>query len=143
MNSVLTPPRRGSAQLAGVAVIVIGFALVLGGVLVAARLTNDEPALVRRLTVENPTPYFVNVEVSGAERDSWIELGSFGRERSRTVEELVDQGRQWVFRFSYAGVEGGELVVSRDRLVGDGWRITVPPEVTERLRAAGLAESAS
>ena len=83
------------------------------------------------------------MEVSGAERDSWIELGSFGRERSRTVEELVDQGRQWVFRFSYAGVEGGELVVSRDRLVGDGWRITVPPEVTERLRAAGLAESAS
>ncbi len=143
MNPVLTPPRPRSPRPASVAVVLVGVAVTVAAVLVAARLTTDESTLVRRLTVENPTPYLLNVEVSGADRGSWVDLGSFGKQSSRTVEEVVDQGRQWVFRFSYGGVEGGELVVGRDQLVRDGWRITVPAEVTERLRAAGLPESAS
>ncbi len=92
--------------------------------------------------MQNPAPYTINVEVTGAERDGWLDIGSFRRERNRTVEELADQGRQWVFRFSYGGVEGGELVLSRDQLARDGWKVSVPPEVTEQLRRAGLSESA-
>jgi hypothetical protein len=59
------------------------------------------------------------------------------------VEEVADQGREWVFRFSYGGVDAGELVLSRDRLARDGWNITVPSAVAERLRDAGVQESAS
>ncbi len=143
MNSVLTPSRPRSAQLARVAVVLIGFAVEFGVAFPLARLALDEPRAFRRLTVENPTAYLINVDVTGAERDGWLDVGSFRRERTRTVEELTDQGPHWVFRFSYGGVQGGELTVTRDQLVRDGWRVGVPPDVTQRLRDAGLHESAS
>lgn len=142
MNAVMTPPRPRSAQLTGVAIVLISFAVTVGVAFPVARLGVGEPTSFRQLTVHNPTPYMVNVDVTGAKRDGWLEVGSFRRESQPTVEELADQGRQWVFRFSYGGVEAGELVVSRDRLAHGGRRITVPAEVTQRLRDAGLSESA-
>ncbi len=142
MNAVLTPSRPRSARLVGVAVVLIGFVVEIAVAFPVARLAVGEPRTFRRLTVQNPTPYLLNVDVTGAERDGWLDVGSFRRERTRTVEELADQGRQWVFRFSYGGVEAGELTVSHDQLARDGWRITVPSAVGESLRQAGLAESA-
>ncbi len=142
MNAVLTPPRPRSAQLASVAVVLIGFAVEIGVAFPVARLAIGEPSSFRRLTVHNPTPYIINVDVTGAERDGWLDVGSFRKERNRTVEELADQGRQWVFRFSYGGVDGGELVLSREQLARDGWKVTVPAEVIERLHGAGLSEAA-
>ena len=141
MNTVLTPPRPRSAQLTSVVVVLIGVAVVMAVALPMARLAVGEPTSFRRLTVHNPTPYMINVEVRGAD-DGWLDLGSFRREANRMVEELADQGRQWIFRFSYGGVEGGELVLSRDQLAREGWKVTVPTEVSERLRAAGLSGSA-
>jgi hypothetical protein len=143
VNTVLTPPRPRSPQLSSVAIVLIGVAVTVGVALPVARLGLAEPTTVSRLTVENPTPYIVNVEVTHTGRNGWLDLGSFRREGSRAVEELADQGRQWVFRFSYGGVDAGELVVSRGQLARDGWRVTVPAEVLERLRQAGLSESAS
>ncbi len=142
MNAVVTPPRPRSTQLARVAVVLIGFAVTLGVAFPVARLGVGEPTSFRRLTVHNPTPYIVNVDVTGANRDGWLDVGSFPRDRERTMEQLADQGRQWVFRFSHGGVKAGEFVVNRDQLARDGWRVTVPAEVTERLRDAGLSESA-
>ena len=142
MNAVLTPPRPRSAQLASIAVVLIGLAVTVGVAFAVVRLGVGEPTTFRRLTVQNPTPYMVNVDLTGANRNGWLDVGSFRREGRRSVEELADQGRQWVFRFSYGGVDGGELAVSRDQLARDGWRVTVPTEVAERLRQAGLSESA-
>ena len=142
MNAVLTPPGPRSAQLASVAIVLIGFAVTVGVAFPVAGLGVGAPSSFRQLTVHNPTPYMVNVDVTGAKREGWLDLGSFRRESQRTVEEVADQGRQWVFRFSSGGVEAGELVVSRDQLAHDGWTVTVPAEVTERLRDAGLSESA-
>jgi hypothetical protein len=142
LDAVLTPPRPRSAQLASVAVVLIGFAVEIGVAFPVARLAMGEPTSFSHLTVHNPTPYIINVDVTGAERDGWLGVGSFRRERTRTVEELADQGRQWVFRFSYGGVEGGELVLGREQLARDGWKVTVPAQVTERLRVAGLSEAA-
>ena len=47
-----------------------------------------------------------------------------------------------MFRFSYGGVQAGEVVIGRDELVAEGWRITVPAAVGDRLHEAGLSESA-
>ncbi len=141
MNSVLTPSRRRSDRLVGAATLLIGFA-ALAALFAVARLGVGETISYRRLTVENPSPYTVNVEVTGAARDGWLKLGSFRREGRRTVEELADQGHEWVFRFSYGGVDAGELAVDRDQLAKNGWSVTVPPEVGERLQEAGLSESA-
>ena len=141
MNPVLTRPEPPSSVLALVGRRLIMVALA-AGVILALRLVGlGESATYRTLTVENPSQYIVNIEVTSASRDGWFDVGSVKRENRQTFEELVDPGEQWMFRFSYGGIHGGELMVSRDRLAHDGWAITVPAEVTERLREAGLSES--
>ena len=67
-----------------------------------------------------------NVHVTSARRDRWLGLGSVGRERPRVLEQVVDPGHEWVFRFSLGGVKAGELVMPRDELAKEGWKITVP-----------------
>jgi hypothetical protein len=54
---------------------------------------------------------------------------------------VIDQGEQWVFRFTYGGVDGGELVVPRTELEASGWKVTVPQQFAERMRAAGVGPS--
>lgn len=114
------------------------------GLLVLALLLQSAspPARVKALTVTNPSPYQVNVEVSPAGTERWLDLGAVGRENDRTIEELPDVGATWVFRFASGGVEGGRLEVTRTALRDAGWRLTVPPDVAERLEAAGLTPSA-
>ncbi len=102
----------------------------------------SEPGRVAALTVTNPSPYQVNVEVSAAGDDRWLDLGAVDRERDRTIEELFDFGATWVFRFASGGVDGGRLEVARTALHAAGWKITVPPDVAERFAAAGLKPSA-
>jgi hypothetical protein len=142
VNSVLTPPRPPSARLAGAAIVLVVLIVTAGVLFVLARLDVGESTTYRRLTVDNPSPYNVNIQVAGTKRQGWLDLGSFPRQARRTVEEVVDQGRDWVFRFSYGGVDAGELVISRDQLARDGWVTIVPSAVTERLHEAGLQESA-
>jgi hypothetical protein len=99
------------------------------------------PSYVDNVTVANPHQWDVGVEVAGAERDGWLGLGSVDRTASHEFQQVIDQGQQWVFRFSYAGVDGGELVVPRSELEASGWKVTVPEQFAERMRAAGVGPS--
>lgn len=108
---------------------------------ILGRVTSDT-AYVPRLTVVNDTEYNVNVEVTGAAHDGWLDLGAVSRGRTQTLEQIVDQGGRWSFRFSYAGVAAGDLSLDRSGLAAQGWRVTIPPQVGERLKAAGLRPSA-
>jgi hypothetical protein len=128
-------PASGTAGIAACAALIV---LTLLLTLPLARL----PEVVPRLTVENSTVYQIDVDVTGAARDGWLDLGTLGRESTRTMEEIVDQGSQWSFRFSHAGAPAGELTVGRGALRSRGWKVTVPPEVTDRLDAAGFGASA-
>ena len=114
------------------------------GLLVLAILlgSSSDPRRVPELTVVNPSPFQVNVEISTAGEEDWLDLGAVGRERSRTVEELPDLGGGWVFRFSSGGIDGGRLELSRAALDEARWSITVPSEVIERFAGAGLRPSA-
>lgn len=141
MNPVLTCPPSSSARLARIGAVILAAAIGVAALIAVARLVQSDVSYVR-LTIENPLPYLVNVEVAGATRDGWLDLAAVDRGRTSVVEEVHDQGDEWVFRFSYGGVEAGELVMRRDQLVNDGWKITVPTAVADRLREAGLSESA-
>ncbi len=99
------------------------------------------PSYVAVLTVVNPHQWDVGVEVTGAQRDGWLGMGTVDRTASRGFERVIDQGEQWAFRFSYAGVDGGELVVPRRELEASGWKVTVPEQFAERMRAAGVGAS--
>jgi hypothetical protein len=141
MNPVLTRPPSSSARLARIGAVIVVSAIGVAALIAVTRMVQSDVSYVR-LTIENPSPYLVIVEVAGASRDGWLDLAAVDRGRTRVVEEVHDQGHEWVFRFSYGGVQAGELVMRRDQLVNDGWKITVPTEVADRLREAGLSESA-
>ena len=115
-------------------------AAVLAVLIVAPSLAPA--SYVARLAIDNPTAFDVNVDVADGEGGGWFPLGTLDRERETVLEEVIDPGSTWVFRFSYAGVAGGELTVSRSELRGAGWQLAVPPGVSERLAAAGLVASA-
>lgn len=141
MNPVLTRPPSSSARLARIGAVIVVSAIGVAALIAVTRLVQRDVSYVR-ITIENPLPYLVNVEVTGAERDGWFDLGSVRRQRTYVLEEVVDQGEEWVFRFSYGGVPAGGLVIRRNQLANDGWKITVPAAVADRLREAGLSESA-
>ena len=143
MNPTATRPlpagmRVRPAWLLAAAVGVI--ALVAAFVAVAPAFRTDKP--VPRVTIDNPTLYAVNVEVSGSGTGAWLDLGAVEREGSTTVEQVTDQGPQWTFRFSYGGVDAGEVTVARAALAHAGWRLAIPETVGQRLHDAGLSPSA-
>jgi hypothetical protein len=100
------------------------------------------PTYVSRLSVTNPTLYGVEVDVTSATRDGWLGLGGFPPETTRVANEVLDQGGNWIFRFSYGGQEIGQMALSRTELKRTSWRLTIPPELGDRLAAAGLQKSA-
>ena len=132
------PSLARTGLLAGLAAA--GLVLLLVLLLLAS---SSEPGRVATLTVTNPSPYQVNLEISGAGEEQWLDLGAVGREKTRTIEELPDLGDAWVFRFSSGGVDGGRLEVARTVLRQAGWKISVPAEVAARFEEAGLRPSAA
>jgi hypothetical protein len=141
MAPVDTPARPATTARAPVVVAAVVAAALLG-LVIALVVSLDRAAFVDRITVVNPTDYDVNVDVRSAEGDGWLDLGTVERGREATFEEVADQGDQWLFRFSYAGTEAGELVVARDDLAGRQWTLEIPAEVGLRLQTAGVAPTA-
>jgi hypothetical protein len=141
VNPVLTNTRSKPSRMARVGGLMIVLTIGAALIFVLNQLMLDGTPSSRSVTVENPSPYIINVEVTGAERGGWFDVGSVRRENRQTFEQTPDLGDQWVFRFSYGGVDAGGLTVSRAQLAQDGWMITVPAEAAERLREAGLSES--
>jgi hypothetical protein len=142
MSSVLNPPRSPSARAPRrtVLIAVAVAASALGLLLVAQRLLPSA-ASVRRITVANPTPYHLEIDTTGVGRAHAIALGPIGREQEKTFDDVIDQGREWIFRFASGGVDAGEIRVAREELNRNGWKITVGDDVARRLQAAGVPPS--
>lgn len=140
MSPVLTR-RPAPARSAGtVLALVFAVAAGLAAEAMALRAIRS-PSFVRQVTVDNPTVYNLEVDVSDGRR-GWVGLGAIAREETQTFLEVIDHGDTWVFRFAYAGVDGGQVTVRREELARSRWRVRVPDEVQARLAAAGLEPSA-
>ena len=138
MTPTLTRRRPVPLRRAGGNLLVaagVGAVALIGLVLAPAQ---QLPSFVSRITVTNPTPYHVEVDVRGAPDRGWLSLGGFAPDSTRSSYEVVDQGRQWVVRFSAGGREGGEMIVTRAQLEASKWRLQIPEIVAERLEEAGL-----
>lgn len=104
----------------------------LGPPLAMAWLTSVvPPPKVEQLIVVNPTTQHVSVDLTGADRKGWLDLGGVGPESSTVIQQVTDHGDLWVFRVSYGGIGIEELRVPRSRLDGEGWTITVPSELSQ------------
>lgn len=119
----------------------VGWALVAAAILMGVQPLLDLPGRVDEVTIENPHAWNVNVEVTDGARRGWLGVGSLDRGTSQVFEELLDQGDQWVFRFHYAGQDGGGLALTRAELEQAGWKLTVPEGFAARMQEAGLPPS--
>lgn len=98
-------------------------------------------AYVDRLTVENTTPFRVNVALAAEGRPGVLDLGTAPREGTLVLQEVADPGSRWIVHVSYAGTSAGDLVVTRSSLSDAGWRLEIPPSFGDRLRAQGFVPS--
>jgi hypothetical protein len=95
-------------------------------------------AFVDEVTIVNDTAYSANVDVTGGTREGWLGLMTVGPDSTRTVEEVIDQGEVWIFRFDHVGKHQEELEVSRGELEQNAWTIEVPQSFEQRLRELGV-----
>lgn len=138
MRPVVTQPRPAPARPKGSALALLGAGVAMAFLVLALMSAMESPPHVGRITIDNPHGWAASVEVAASERDGWVGVRTVEPEGSQTFEEVLDQGDQWRFRFSYGGAAGGELVISRSELDRRGWNIAVPDTFPDRMRAAGL-----
>jgi hypothetical protein len=120
------------------------FAIVTACVLVllVGTVVLDEPERVD-IEITNPTVFALSIEVTDTERDGWLPTGRLGPGATRTIQDVIDQGEVWVFRFGGQGRHGGELEVTRHDLERAAWHLVIPAAVGDRLAAQGAPPTPS
>jgi hypothetical protein len=141
MTPLLTRPKPAPPRSQGHLAVAVVAAVAGVALLLLMMPTLRLPASVDAVSVVNPHPWHVEVEVGRPDGSRWIGLGQVLRERTHTFHSVIDPGDQWVFRFAYAGIHRAEATVSRADLKQAGWKITIPDEFAERMRAAGETRS--
>jgi hypothetical protein len=112
--------------------VVAAAAIAIG---VAFAFLHD-PAMIDAVAVSNPTDYDIAVAVRGTD-GGWMPMSTATRNTTTTVNNVLDQGDTWTFRFTAQGKPAGELHIERDALEAAGWAIEIPPTTESILRAAG------
>jgi hypothetical protein len=141
MSPVLTPapPQEAPTRLGrDVAAVVVGGLVALVLLFAGARALAG-PGVIEQVTVDNPTPYQVEVAVSGSQGGSQLALGPVSSGEHHAFASVVDQGDRWVVHVRSARSDGGEFVVRRADLERSKWVITIPNEVASRLAANGAS----
>jgi hypothetical protein len=128
MQAPPAPTRKRTVDTFAVVLAVVVAAAFLG----AARLTRG-PDFVDHVRVTNPSGSLVDVEVTGAHRDGWLPITIARAHATTRTEDVVDQGDRWIFRFSRAGRNAGDVVKSRADLERAHWTVVVPSAVIDRL----------
>ena len=141
MSPVLTPapPQEAPTRLGrNVAAVVVGglVALVL---IFAGTQALEGPGVIEQVTVDNPTPFQVEVAVAGTEGGARLTLGPVAAGERHAFASVVDQGDRWVVHVTSARSDGGEFVLRRADLERSKWVITIPSEVASRLAANGAS----
>lgn len=108
------------------------------GALVVVVGACSDVSLVDSITIANDMVYPAEAEVTGEERNGWLRLTLAQQGAETTVEEVIDQGETWIFRFDYIGKHEEEVEISRQELEQNDWTIEVPPSFEQRLRALGI-----
>lgn len=133
MSAVQTAPPRPVARTRPVAELAI--LAVVGALFALTFWLVRPPPRVAHLDIVNHSSTEVEVGVSGPARDDRLGLAVALPQRTTRVDDVVDQGDEWVFAFGTAGCPAEEVRVSRQRLEEAGWRIAVPEQVLTALAA--------
>ena len=110
--------------------------LALVVLLLLSAACNDV-SFVDRVVLVNDTDYHANVAARGSS-GGWLSLATVSAGETREVEEVIDQGEVWTFRFWSGSHDPVELEVSKKELVAANWEVRVPTELEENLRDEGV-----
>lgn len=102
---------------------------------------SGPPPTVERITIANPTEYDIYVDVTDQNRQGWLPLAIVEARSEDVVEDVIDRGEVWIFRFEHSGDPIDEVRLTRQELGRNGWRMEIPPEVGERLQELGRPTS--
>jgi hypothetical protein len=109
-------------------VAAVGACALLGGV------ACSDVSFVDDVTIVNDTEYSAEVDATSKARNGWLGLTIVRPQSTTTVEEVIDQGEVWIFRFDYLGKYEEEVEIARRELEQNDWRIEVPLSFEQRLR---------
>ena len=140
MGPVLTPapPQAAPTRLSrNIVAAVVGGLVALALILGVSRAVQG-PGVVDRVTINNPTPYPVEVSLAGASGAAGLDLGPVSPEARHVFESVLNQGDRWVVHVTSASADGGEFVVRRSDLEHGNWVITIPDAVASRLADSGV-----
>jgi len=141
MNPVASKPRTSPVHSRGDRLTVI-LAIATGAALFMAMASAlRPPPHVHRIDISNPHEWNVEVGLTRPIRNGALPIGRVERNRTESFWEVLDQGDTWSFQFTYGGVDGGRLLVSRSDLQRSRWKITVADEFAQRMRTAGQPPS--
>ena len=95
-------------------------------------------AFVDELSIVNRTEYSANVQVTGGDRGGWLRLNTLKPNSTTVIEDVIDQGEVWIFRFEYLGRFQVEVEESSEELAQRDWSIEVPDSFEQGLRDMGV-----
>jgi hypothetical protein len=139
MSPVLTPapPQEAPTRLGrNIVAVMVGGVVALAVTFGVSRAVEG-PGVVDRVTIDNSTPYPVEISVAGAEGGARLALGPVSPDDRHAFASVVDQGDRWVVSVTSARSDGGEFVVRRADLEGRDWVVTIPDEVGQKLATNG------
>jgi hypothetical protein len=139
MSPVLSPapPQAAPTRLGRNVVAVVGGGLLALAAALGVSQALQGPGLVDRVTIDNPTPYPLEIEVAGGRADGGLTLGPVSAGGRHAFASVVDQGDEWVVRVTSARSDGGDVVLRRSELERSNWVITIPEGVGSKLAATG------
>jgi hypothetical protein len=109
------------------------FVAAIGSIVLAAFavLCPNSPERVDRLTVSNPTPFAMTVEVRD-QAGAWMPAAIVDHESSATRDEsVIDVGDEWTFRFSAQGRYADTVTLTRSELESQRWTLVVDPTIAQ------------
>ena len=135
--SLMTRARPAPAKRSTKIVVSAFGVIALLGLFVGLSRLVEGPDFVDRIKVDNPTPFELDTTITSGTHDGWTAIAPSEARTTTTVDDVVDQGSTWIFRFSRAGVNAGEVRVSRSDLERSGWTVRIPERLGDTLLNAG------
>jgi hypothetical protein len=121
--------RAHLGSVAGIVAVALSFALL-------ARMLTLPPS-VHHLRIDNPSKFDLSIAVTSGDHDGWMSVGSARRNATTGFDDVLDQGDVWIFRFSAQARSAAEVRVTRGEMASAGWQLSIPPQVSDDLRAQG------
>lgn len=141
LSATATRPKDSRSVPVRTLVLGIGLAVVVGILALLASTALKGPSFVPSVSIANPSPYLMAVDVTAANSDEWTQVATIPPETTSDAAQVIDQGDSWRFRAESAGVSGGEFTLSRAALEQADWKVTVPESMIARFRAQNVPEA--